>query len=130
MSPVKASVRVALVLPEAPPVTLATERPLTAGLVTSAKLDAETPEAKVVPPSERVTVALFQVGLGERGRAGGDVDGGAKTRCEDWLTIAPWRRSMKPPAHASHPRQPRPHPRRIAAHRASPMRFQPPRFGG
>ena len=40
-----ASVSVAVVLPDAPPVTLAMDRPAIAGLVTSAKLEADTPEA-------------------------------------------------------------------------------------
>ena len=55
----KATVRVALVLPDAPPVTPLTERPLTAD--SSAKLDAETPEAKVRPASETVRVAPFRL---------------------------------------------------------------------
>ena len=40
-----ASVNVAAVLPEVPPVMLETERPESVGLVTSVKLDADTPEA-------------------------------------------------------------------------------------
>ena len=44
-SPVKPRVRVADVLPDAPPVTLETDRPAIAGLVTSANLYADTPEA-------------------------------------------------------------------------------------
>ena len=40
-----ASVRVADVLPDAPPVTLEMDRPESAGPVTSAKLDADTAEA-------------------------------------------------------------------------------------
>ena len=51
-----ASVRVAEVLPDATPVTLEMERSATVGLVTSAKLDADTPQAKVGPTSETVTV--------------------------------------------------------------------------
>ena len=53
-SPVKASVRVALVLPEVPPETLAMD---TFGIaVTSAKLEAVTPLPKVVPASFTVTL--------------------------------------------------------------------------
>ena len=44
----------------APPVTLAMVSPAIEGLVTRAKLEADTPEAKVRPPSETVTVAPFR----------------------------------------------------------------------
>ena len=59
--PVKAKVRVAVVLPDAPPETLSTLRPARAGLVTSAKLDVVTPAAKAVSSSATVTVAPFRL---------------------------------------------------------------------
>ena len=46
----------AVLVPDAPPVTLPMDRPAIAGLVTNSKLDAETPEAKVTPLG-RVTVS-------------------------------------------------------------------------
>ena len=51
----------AVVAPDAPPATLPMERPAIAGLVTNSKLDADTPEAKVVPlGSVTVSVAPFR----------------------------------------------------------------------
>ncbi len=53
---------------DAPPVTLEMDRSVTVGPVTGAKLDADTPEAKVRPTSETVTVAPFSVAsAGEAG---------------------------------------------------------------
>ena len=59
--PLQERLSVALVLPDAPPETLPTVRPATAGLVTSWKLDAPTPLAKVVCSKDTVTAALFRV---------------------------------------------------------------------
>ena len=83
-SPVKPRVSVADVLPDAPPVTLETDSPAIAGLVTSAKLDADTPEAKVRPPSETVTVAPFRVAsVSEEGLVAEMYAAVPKTRCAD-----------------------------------------------
>ena len=59
--PVKASVRVAVVVPDAPPEMLPTLSPAMAGLVASAKLDFVTPAAKVVSSSATVTVAPLRL---------------------------------------------------------------------
>ena len=73
--PLQERVRVAVVLPAAPPVTLATVRPATAGLAASSKLAAPTPLANVVRSSATVTWAPFRVAavrmLGEAMAAAG-----------------------------------------------------------
>ena len=58
--PLKARVRVAVVVPDAPPETLLTDRPGMAGVVTSTKLPVETPLEKVRPASPTETVAVFK----------------------------------------------------------------------
>ena len=69
-----------------------------AGLVTSAKLDADTPEAKVRPPSETVTVAPFRVAsVSEEGLVAEMYAGAPKTRCADWFDSALWLWLRKPP---------------------------------
>ena len=55
-----ASVRVAVVLPAAPPETPAMDSPARGGVVVSVKLDAERPPAKVGPVSVTVRVAPFR----------------------------------------------------------------------
>ena len=69
--PVKASIRVALVLPEAPPMKLATGGAAD-GIGYRAKLDAETPEAEVVPLSERVAMGRCSAGASVLRSAGTD----------------------------------------------------------
>ena len=59
--PLQERLSVALVLPDAPPETLPTLRPATAGLVTSSKLAAPTPLANVVLSSDTVTAAPLRV---------------------------------------------------------------------
>ena len=84
----KASVRVAVVLPDAPPETLPMVSPAMAGLATSAKLDFATPAAKVVSSSATVTVAPFRLAsvsaeglVAETDRAVGEHDKAPPARC-------------------------------------------------
>ena len=88
----------ALVLPDVPPLTLLTERPVNDGVVSSVKLDAETPDTKVVGPRSTVTVAPFSVVSVSAAGFVAEIKAGApKTLCADWLARALWSRLRKPP---------------------------------